>query len=140
MIRDLLTDEPNADVAASYNNMANVCRRMGDLQEAREWYKKCLVIEIKCRGGIPTRPYVCHSLCAWFRLYWIREHHMNTSAGEEHVEVGETCCKLGLVDRMIGNHSVAKKWYMKGIKIQISNLGSIPSADVASIFSHPPQR
>ena len=118
-----------------YHNMGNLHCKLGDNHQAKEYYERALLIQLKKLG--PDHVEVArtyHNMGTLHRdlgdyqqakEYYERALSMQLNKlGSDHVNVACTYHNIGTLHRDLGDYQQAKAYYQRALFIRLNNLGS----------------
>ena len=118
----------HVDIAATYGNLDNIHLGLGDLQKAKRYYDRALVVihgmsehahvhvattynnlgDVHSELGHPKQARIFYNHALWVRV---------KQFGPDHIHVAATYGSLGNVSRQLGNLEQAKGYYDRALAI-----------------------
>ena len=141
-------EEYNHDeyVAECYSNLAAVHKRLGDLQQAKEYYERALAIHLEKLGPDNLDVGTCYNNLgsvhdALGDLEKAKEYHERALAirleklGPDNLDVGTSYNNLGVVHHNLGDLEKAKEYHERVLAIRLEKLGP-DNLDVGTCYNN----
>ena len=145
-LRVRLLGDQNVDVAAAYNDLAQIYHDLGDLEQAMEYQQRALAIQLKKLGAEHVSVATSYSNLALIHkalgdLEQAKEYQQRALAidlkklGAEHVSVATSYSNLALIHKALGDLEQAKEYQQRALAIDLKKLGA-EHVSVATSYSN----
>ena len=130
-----LLGDQNVDVAAAYNELAQIYRDLGDLEQAMEYQQRALAIYLKKLGAEHVSVATSYNNLASIHLdlgvlEQAKEYQQRALSiqlkklGAEHVSVATSYNNLALIHKDLGDLEQAKEYQQRALSIDLKKLGA----------------
>ena len=129
-LRIRLLGDQNVDVAAAYNDLAQIYHDLGDLEQAMEYQQRALTIQLKKLGAEHVSVATSYNNLALIHqdmgdLEQAMEYHQRAltiqlkKLGAEHVSVATSYSNLASIHKGLGDLEQAKEYQQRALAIKL---------------------